>query len=424
MLVEFTVKNYRSIKSEQTFSFAKAKGNELISSNCFTPTAPGSVELVRSAVIYGANAAGKSNIVKAMMDMRSIVTDSASAHQEGDDLPIETFLFDDKTQSAPSEFEVVFINDGVRYQYGFTATKKVILDEWLIAYPKGRPQRWFSRINDQDTGNSLYHFSESLTGRKSVWKSATRKNALFLSTAVQLNSDQLKPVFNWFKEKLKIGGSSVSFTASVCDDDKSTKKRVLSFLKAADLDIYDIQIDKQKFNPDLLSKEIPESSKERIIKELKDKEILDIRSIHKTASNELVSLGFDEESDGTKKVFSYAGPWLDVLKNGYILIIDELHNNLHPMLVKYLVELFHSDITNPHNAQLVFTTHETSILNQDVFRRDQVWFCEKDDSQSTSLYPLTDFSPKKDRDNLEAGYLSGRYGALPFIRAFTFDKAQ
>lgn len=424
MLVEFTVKNYRSIKDEQVLSLAKAKGDELEDSNCFTPDAPSSVPLLRSAAIYGANAAGKSNIIHAMMAMESIVRNSASSNQEGDEISVTPFLFDDDSPSEPSEFEMVFISEGVRYQYGFAATKYNVVEEWLIAYPKGRPQRWFSRSFNSKTKLSEYKFSDSLTGQKSVWQSATRTNALFLSTAVLLNSEQLKPVFNWFKKRLRptdVGGWGPSFTATLCDEEV-TKKRILSFLKAADFNIHDIKVDKKKFDLEMLSDEIPESARASIIKELKEKEFLDIKTIHKTASNKLVLLDFEEESDGTQQFFSFIGPWLDTLKNGNILVIDELHDSLHPKMVKYLVGLFNNSKTNPKNAQLIFTTHETSILNQDVFRRDQVWFCEKDKSQATSLYPLTDFSPRKDRENIEMGYLSGRYGALPYVREFDLDE--
>jgi len=424
MLVEFTVKNYRSIKDEQVLSLAKAKGDELEDSNCFTPDAPSSVPLLRSAAIYGANAAGKSNIIHAMMEMESIVSNSASSNQEGDEISVTPFLFDDDSPSEPSEFEMVFISEGVRYQYGFAATKYNIVEEWLIAYPKGRPQRWFSRSFNSKTKLSEYKFSDSLTGQKSVWQSATRTNALFLSTAVLLNSEQLKPVFNWFKKRLRptdVGGWGPSFTATLCDEEV-TKKRVLSFLKAADFNIHDIKVDKQKFDLEMLPDEMPESARASIIKELKEKEFLDIKTIHKTTSNKLVLLDFEEESDGTQQFFSFIGPWLDTLKNGYILVIDELHDSLHPKMVKYLVGLFNNSKTNPKNAQLIFTTHETSILNQDVFRRDQVWFCEKDKFQATSLYPLTDFSPRKDRENIEMGYLSGRYGALPYVREFDLDE--
>lgn len=418
MLIEFTVKNYRSIKEEQVFSMVKAKGDELKTNNTFIPEAIVNTPLLRSAVIYGANAAGKSNLIRALMDMEALVRNSASKSQEGDSLPITPFLFDELTPDEPSEFEMVYINEGVKFQYGFSLTSEKVLEEWLIAYPKGRAQRWFSRVLDESTNKYDYKFSDYLLGAKNVWQNATRSNALFLSTAVQLNSDQLKPAFNWFKEKLRpsnVGGWGPSFTASLCEKTKS-KKQILDFLQSADFNIHDIEIETEKFDPNSLPEDFPEVFKEKISKEMKGKEVIDIKTVHKTNSGKLISLDFSEESDGTQKFFSFAGPWIDILEKGYILIVDELHDNLHPKMVKYLVNLFHSNKTNPNNAQLIFTTHETSILNQDVFRRDQIWFCEKDASQATAVYPLTDFSPRKDRENIELGYLSGRYGALPFIK--------
>lgn len=423
MLVEFTVKNYRSIKEEQVFSMAKAKGAELEGSNSFTPDAPASVALLRSAAIYGPNAAGKSNVIRAMMEMEFIVRNSASSSQEGDDISVTPFLFDEASSSEPTEFEMVFISEGVRYQFGFSATKTHIVEEWLIAYPKGRPQRWYSRGFNEDTGSSEYKFSDSLAGQKSVWQNSTRKNALFLSTAIQLNSEQLKPIFNWFKETLRpanVGGWGPGFTASLCESD-DTKRRILDFLKAADFNIHDIRVENETFDPDTLPEDLPDYLRDKIIKDMKGKDVLDIKTVHKSESGSLIPLDFDEESDGTQKFFSFAGPWIDTLNKGYVLVIDELHDNLHPKMVRYLVELFHSSETNPNNAQLIFTTHETSILSQDVFRRDQVWFCEKDETQATSLYPLTDFSPRKERENIELGYLAGRYGALPFVRPFELN---
>jgi len=425
MFIEFTVKNYRSIKEEQVLSMVKAKGNELEKSNSFLPSAPSSVSLLRSSVIYGSNAAGKSNIIRALMEMEYIVRYSASKNQEGDLISVTPFLFNESTSQEPTEFEMVFISEGIRYQYGFSTTKTKILEEWLIAYPKGRAQRWFSRAFNKETETYEYKFSDYLLGQKSVWQNSTRSNALLLSTAVQLNSDQLKPVFNWFKEKLRptnIDGWGPGYTASLCKEE-SSKKEVLKFLKAADFDIHNINIETEKFDPTLLPDEFPDVVKEKIINNMKGKDVLDIKTVHKTDTGTLVPLDFEDESDGTKRFFAFAGPWIDILKNGYILVVDELHDSLHPKMVKYLVELFHSDKTNPNNAQLIFTTHETSILSQEVFRRDQIWFCEKDNSQATVLYPLSDFSPRKDKENIELGYLSGRYGALPFIRPFNIKEA-
>lgn len=423
MLIEFTVKNYRSIKDEQVLSMVKAKGNELEDRNTFSPNTPSSVSLLRSSVIYGPNAAGKSNVIKALTEMGSIVRNSASTSQEGDMISVTPYLFNDSTAKQATEFEMVFINEDVRYQYGFSATKSHIIEEWLIAYPKGRPQRWFSRAFNEKSKSYEYKFSDFLSGQRAVWQNATRSNALFLSTAVQLNSDQLKPVFNWFKDKLRpanVNGWGPNFTASLCEN-SSTKKQILRFLKAADFDIHDIQIETEKFDPNLLPDKFPATIKEKISKEMKGKEIIDIKTIHKTDNGNLVTLDFKDESDGTQKFFSFAGLWIDILKHGHILVVDELHDNLHPEMVKYLIDLFHSNRTNPNNAQLIFTTHETSILSQEIFRRDQIWFCEKDNSQATTLYPLTDFSPRKEKENIELGYLSGRYGALPFVRAFNIQ---
>ena len=420
MLIEFTIKNYRSIKEEQRFSLVKAKGNELEESNTFLAEGA-AIPLLRSAVIYGANAAGKSNLLRALMAMERMVRVSASKMQEGDRFSLTPFLFDDKTPDEPSEFEAVFISEGVKYQYGFCATQKTVLQEWLIAYPKGRPQRWFSRAFDVKANEYDYKFSEHLSGAKNLWQSVTRENALFLSAAVQFNSEQLKPVFNWFKETLKsvdINGVGAEFTASRCETEAS-KKEILHFLQSADFAIDDIQIESKPVNFDSLSEHFSDEFKEKIVNKLKNEQFLDVRSVHKTASGKFVPLDFLDESDGTQKFFSFVGPWIDVLKNGYVLVIDELHNNLHPKMVEYLVSLFHNTKTNPNNAQLIFTTHETSILNQDVFRRDQIWFCEKNKDQESELYPLSDFSPKKGRENIELGYLSGRYGALPFINALT-----
>lgn len=419
MLIEFIVSNFRSIKAEQRFSLAKAKFKELGETNAFTVEAANRFELLRSSAIYGANASGKSNILKAISAMKRIVTQSASGLQRGDAIPVVPFLLSEESALAPTEFEVTFLVDGVRYQYGFSATTSQIYDEWLFAYPHGRPQRWFSRAWDQNAQQHQWEFGNFLTGEKQVWQKSTRANALFLSTAVLLNSEQLQPLYDWFNNTLRIvnlGGVNPEFTALACD--KGNKENVLAFLKAADIGIADIVIEKSIFDPQKnLSNDIPESLRQTIAKNFEGKEIIqDIKMIHQNAKGQTVAFDIEDESDGTQKLFSFAGPWLDTLANGRVLFIDELHDNLHPKLVEYLVQLFHSNEYNPHNAQLIFTTHETSILNQEVFRRDQIWFCEKNEDQETQLYPLTDFSPRKERENLELAYLSGRYGALPFVR--------
>lgn len=417
MLIEFSVSNFLSFREKVTLSLVKGKGTELEETNTVSANAPSTPDLLRGAVVFGANSAGKSNLIKALGVMQGLVEDSAKESQSGEPLDVTPFLFDDYSSKKPSEFEVVFVNDGVRYQYGFSANHERIVEEWLYAYPKGRPQRWIERIFNNESQTYVWGTMDKLTGQKQVWQEATRSNALFLSTAIQLNNQQLSPVFEWFSEILRIAGIgtwSPGFSMKLCDKDES-KEKIIDFLKAADVNINDVEVTKKKFNSEDLPGDIPGTIRRDLLKKLNGESIIKIKTVHYTESGKKVLLDLKDESDGTQKIFALAGPWLDSLGNGYTLVIDELHDNLHPLMVKFLVTLFNRQETNPNNAQLIFTTHDTSVLDQDIFRRDQIWFCEKNDVQTTNLYPLTDFNPRKKVENLERGYLMGRYGALPYI---------
>jgi len=420
MLVEINVANFRSFKEQQTFSLVKGKGDELLNQNVFTATANKDIALLNSAAIYGPNASGKSNFLVALQCMRRIVLDSSNNSKRGDKLPVTPFKLSKENRALPSEFEVTFIIDHVRYQYGFAATENRVIEEWLFAYPKGRAQRWLGRSWRDKSQTYDWELGSHLQGERQLWQKSTRDNALFLSTAVQLNSEQLQPLYDWFNNTLRfanVGGWNANFTASLCEmtNGKSQKSKILAFLKAADLNIDDVLVERRNFDSNELPQDMPDSMRDMIARDFSGKQVLDVKTVHKDSSGENVVFDFDEESDGTQKLFSFAGPWLDSLEKGHVLFIDELHDNLHPKLVQFLVSLFHSKEINLKNAQLVFTTHETSILNQDVFRRDQIWFCEKDKNSASALFPLTDFSPRKGRENLELAYLSGRYGAVPFL---------
>lgn len=418
MLIEFSVSNHRSLRDRQTLSLVVAKGNELMDSNTFETDTHRPIRLLKSAAIYGPNASGKTNLLDALYTMYDIVLESASDHQPGDKLPVYPFQLDRTKSEIPCEFEVIIVVDAVRYQYGFTASADRICDEWLYAHPKGRPQCWFERTWNEAAKQYHWKLGNNLSGEKRLWKKLTRENALFLSTAVQLNSKQLQPVFDWFKNKLHIIGirdMPPNYSASLCKEEK--KDQILKFLKKADLSIDEILVEVTFFDSDVLLNELPRSVRDKISDELENRALSNIKMVHKSAEGEKVEFDFEEESRGTQKLFAFSGPWIESLANGDVLFVDELHGNLHPALVRFLVQLFHSKKSNPNNAQLVFTTHETSILNQDIFRRDQIWFFEKDTQQASDLYPLTDFSPRKGRENLELAYLSGRYGAVPFIES-------
>ncbi|MES9903318.1 MAG: ATP-binding protein [Sedimenticola sp.] len=430
MLIEFSVKNFRSIRDEAHFSMVKDSGKELEESNVLRiADAPAALNpLLRSGVIYGANAAGKNNLLRAMVALQSLVIGS---HQRGpsEPLPVTPYLLSSKWRTQPSEFEIHFVVDKVRYQYGVTADQQRIHEEWLYAFPRGKAQKWFQREQASDDQASCIKFSDKLKGEKELWERVTRPNGSLLATAAQLNSEQLTPIYNWFANKLKIAVGTQSwsqqphFTMSLLEQQQ--QERVLQFMQAADFAISGLSL--KETDGDHLSAithNMPPPLHDLLSSQLIGSKNVQISTHHQTDEGERIEMDMGDESDGTRKMFCYAGPWMDTLAAGNIMVVDELHDNLHPLLVRYLVEMFHSPELNRHGAQLIFTTHETSILNQALFRRDQVWFCERESNQSTRLYPLSDFAVRKGTENIESGYLSGRYGALPILRAITEEFAQ
>lgn len=407
MLVEFSVTNFRSIRDKQTLSMVKGKGHEHEATHTFKPTAPGSETLLKSAAIYGANAAGKSNIIKAISTMRKIVVESAKG-QLGDKLPVTPFMFDPETPKQPSEFEIIFIQDNVRYQYGFSATEERIWSEWLFAYPKGRSQRWFERNYDPETGEYTWHLDTNLKGEKKVWKDSTRDNALFLSIAVQLNSEILKNIYDFF---FKMGGGDMT-------NDAVSLVNFLRFIdvfinKPPSIDLVSKFINSMNVGVDKISLS-DEFSPDRYVKPNK---AFDDIEVYKEIKNTMYKSKMKDESEGTKRVIQLVHGLMIGLHYGSVVLIDEINLKLHPALVKMIITKFHDLEQNPQNGQLIFTTHETSVLDQDIFRRDQIWFCEKDENHATRLYSLLDFKPRKGYENLEAAYLAGRYGAVPVINS-------
>lgn len=418
MLIDFKFQNFRLFNDMQTFSMVKSKGDEN-TNNAFIIDEKKDFGLLKSTAIYGPNAGGKSNFFKAILTMKNIIIGS---FQYGDNLPLVPFKLNSESKVQPSEFEITIIANNIRYQYGFSADSEQIYDEWLFAFPKGHAQKWFERAWDKENKDHVWRFSNFLHGSKQIWRDSKRKNALFLSTAVLLNSEQLKPLFDWFKNILQMCDSSgfgSFFTKELCLNEG--KKSVLKFLKAADLNISDIKAKREDLSNPKLPSYFPDTIRSALSEEFKGKTKITLETVHTDSTGHDVTFNYDDESDGTQKLFNFSGPIIDVLSNGLVLFIDELNANLHPKLVEFIVKLFHSKETNPKNAQLIFTTHETSILTQEIFRRDQIWFCERDDTQASKLYSLLEFSPKKEKENLELGYLSGRYEAIPFIAPLSLE---
>lgn len=409
MLVEFRVKNFRSIRDDLCLSMVASKDKEKATSNTFGTEIPAIPALLRSAVIYGPNASGKSALVGAMQFAQAVVATSAALKPD-QALNYSPFKLDPVTVTQPSEFEFTFIVDRIRYQYGFALLPDRIAEEWLYVYKAPKPQTWFERKGPPDSVHG-YTFGSSLVGQRKVWQAATRPNALFLSTAVQLNSDSLRPIYDWITSHLSIFASGAqpifdfSTNRAATDDGK---KMLLEFLSAADIGISDISTRVQKQH--VFNLEIGESGP---LHTLLEREVRVPVFMHKS-DNASAIFQMEEESVGTLRLFAFAAPIFDALKVGRAVIVDELDGSLHSHITRFLVQLFHRPTLGGRAAQLIFTTHDTSLLDANLFRRDQIWFMEKGQNQVSTIVPLSEFSPRKN-EALERGYLSGRYGALPMI---------
>lgn len=376
--------------------------------------------LLRSAVLYGPNASGKSTLVQALRFMKDRVLNSQKESQAGDEINTVPFKLTASSRSAESEFEIAFVEQGVRYEYGFRCDRQRFVEEWLFAYPLGRAQKWFHRVFDPDLDKDVYKFSSTFEGdrKRQDWKAQTRANALFLSTAIQLNNAQLKPAFEWFRQRLRVVDSVLGpgYTITRCKD-SADKEKIIEFMNSAGLSVDDISLKTAIFSPESLPEHLSNQLRQEVSRERSGKEITSIKFLHRdTETKELIEFEEEEESDGTRALFSFAGPWLDVIENERVLVVDELDTSLHPLLVHHLVKLLHHKGTK---AQLIFTTHDATLLSQKLLRRDQVWFMEKDAARATRLYPLSDFSPRNN-EAVERGYLNGRYGGIPFLKDLDF----
>jgi AAA15 family ATPase/GTPase len=358
-------------------------------------------------------------MLKALQFMQSVVVNSAA--QVGSSVAQYTpFKFDIFTRDAPSEFEVTFGDSetGSSYQYAFSLDAKRIHTERLVEYKTSKASLIFDRKYLPKKKAYEWEFGSSFKGNRVIWRENTREDALFLSTAVQLNSTQLLAVFQWFQKRLVVVAGAAEFNAGLTLKllaEPKGKANVLSFVREADFTIGDVQSQREPIRAEHLHQQVNLPFLMPLIEAGGPNEppmLAKVSFSH--GSDESVRIDLNDESNGTQALFRTAGAWLNVFEHGEVLLVDEIETSLHPLLVQFLINRFHSAQTNPCKAQLVFTTHNTVLLNQDLFRRDQSWFVEKGEDYASRCYPLTDFSPRKD-EVIEKWYMRGRYGALPIL---------
>jgi len=420
MLLEFELENERSFADPSTFSMIASKLKEESGSCVRQIGEPANLRVLTSAIILGKNGSGKSSFIDALEFVGGFVRSSALEDEADSSMPYDPNLLVEGLDEKPTGFRMLFSVGGTVYNFGFSHDRERVLEEFLEVADKSSrfrklyERKWLESVNEYD-----YSFGEALSGTRRIWADNTRKNALFLSTAVQLNSTDLDPPYKWLTKYLRsvsIRPTGRSYTTQRCKDDDAFREKVVNFLQSMDINVVDIEFREEDVDGSFLEKtfsqEFLDQMKEAIDKSGENRAVK-VYFEKRTPSKKNVQFPLSRESTGTQALFSLAGPLFDVLENGYCLLVDELNTSLHPLIVKFLVDLFADESVNKKNAQLIFTSHDVSVLRENVLRRDQIWFIEND-GMSASMVPLSDYSPRK-REALEKGYLAGRYGGVPTV---------
>ncbi|MGD0664220.1 MAG: ATP-binding protein [Rhabdochlamydiaceae bacterium] len=392
MLIEFSVTNFKAFKDTQTLKLSLDRATKGLMENIHKKSS-----LLKSAFIYGPNASGKSTLIEALRLMRFFIIESART-QRGDEINWAVpFRLNSETLEQPTVFEATFIlQSGIKYEYGFAATKTRVMEEWLLEYRSQRPTHLFKRSYNPRKKETKWDFKGGL--RPGDIHKRTLENTLFLSKAAQENHEYLAPVFDWFRQNLVVQSAQRDNDSIIRNcmegDFNEKKKKILHFLQDADVGITDLQI-------------------------LKTHEQLGrLQSVH-IMQNTSRPVEFDflnDESDGTISMLALASYLIDASTHSHVFVIDELDKSLHPLLIRELLLAFHKFTKN---SQLIFTTHNIQHMDEELFRKDQIWFMEKNrPSESSSLFRLSDLKGIRKEHAFERRYLHGAYGALPILGKF------
>ncbi|TKG97065.1 ATP-binding protein [Puteibacter caeruleilacunae] len=417
MIVEFSVQNFRSIRDLQTLSLIaasiKSRKNKLDTENVIEVSER--LSLLKSAAIYGANGSGKSNLIKALITMLVFIDRSFQDDSIGNRI-IEPFAFDLDSSNTSSFFQLVFICNNVKYRYGFEIFKNQVKSEWLFGTPKKKEVYYFTREG------STIQINEGKFSEGKDLSDKTSATNLFLNICKAFNGSISKSIVDFFRMNIGIsaGINDAGFRETTIDlmKNEQIKQKIIWLLNEADFGIKKIE------NKQISANDLPHNTPSELRRKVSEEEpefLLSSRPVFDEQGKEIGTrqlLMDSQESDGTLKFFNYSGTIIETLQNGGALFIDEFDARLHPALTRKLVKLFNSSSTNKNNAQLVFVTHDTNLLDRDLLRRDQIYFTEKNKKSETILYSLADFKGVRNDSSFEKDYIMGKYGAVPFCGNF------
>jgi AAA15 family ATPase/GTPase len=424
MLVAFSFENFRAFRDRQELNLVAGPSTELLENTQPFPdeSALAGKRLLKSVVIYGANGAGKSTLVAALRFFFDLIEESANQRNPSETIDVSPFYLDKASRKKPTTFSATLLIDGVIYEYSYAVTRRRVESEELVAYPKKAPRVLFRRWLDS-AGRTLWHFSRTHFRRDKQLEERTRENALYLSVCAQWNQPDVKPIYDWLYKKIYWGFEEHrehvrEMVARECLEDSAVEKWVTHLLQEVDPSIEALRIIKADLTSAIPPEQLVKIS-EKALAHLKNYSIPKFfRRVPETG--ELVAWDIDQESTGTQRFFEFLHAWRGILHNQGTGILDELHTGLHPLLARKLIELINKSTPNRNVGQLIFATHDATLLDPLLFRRDQVYFVEKNAEGAAHLYSLLEFKPRKD-EALEKGYLSGRYGGIPILRGFSLD---
>jgi AAA15 family ATPase/GTPase len=426
MIIEFRVQNHRSFRKEQVFNLVASNYDKSLPQNLIAVDLPGLTDtgIIKAAALYGPNAGGKTNVMLALHFLRWLVVESATGQKPDAKLPVNPFRLSRESLESPTTLELTFVVGNIRYELAVAVSRERVVQERLVAYPNGRAQIWYDRVWNEET--KRYDWAPERQAdfqRDPGIVEKTRENALFISTAAQWNNAQVAPIYKWFVEKLVFltlsaeSPLSPDSTANMVNRSGDAREFITRVLQSADLGLTGVEA----------RKESPDAEVEKFFGVMRHmareagapsalfpESFWQVTFQHEGKGGENFPINWLEESAGTRRFFSILGPSLAAVQVGQVLCVDELETSLHPSLAAELLRLLFKLTGAQSHSQLLFTTHNPLLLDMTLLRRDQIWFADKNKEGESFLYPLTDYKPRAD-ESLVRGYLSGRYGAVPFI---------